>query len=436
MDMSDRLLLEEGISKAFEPFSANLDANSNILVIMESFNLQPDAYINPMKGKRKYVRSSLKGMRPEALINLAESVCQGLSIYPECHNAIEELASNVDEIKSKFELSLPKKLNAVEINSIKTAILSIFIHLEDIKTPDCGNTADVAKKFDLYQGQWGEHPWSLIGEISNQIWETADEDLVDLGQKIINYLSESIDVGEEINKLSKIIRHPLTRHSSLHLIFGTINKPDINIRDVTKRDIEVVNDAGGMVLETTIGDSPLSWRRLLEWFISSSYFTSSLTKSSTEQLFDRLIIATKSSKPEEELFKIYWQKTVGLGDIEAPALLPQVWLQYDMLTARDRSGHSVYTNQRMDFISFLSREDTVILEIDGAQHYSEEQSIDTIQGPKKLRIAQPKLYAEMVEQDREFKMRGYNVLRYGGYEFVGGIAKDKVDKLIRFLKSK
>lgn len=49
----------------------------------------------------------------------------------------------------------------------------------------------------------------------------------------------------------------------------------------------------------------------------------------------------------------------------------------------------------------------VIIEIDGKRHYAE--------GDK----ASPKLYAEMVSAQREMSLCGYDVYRFGGYEFEG-----------------
>ena len=65
----------------------------------------------------------------------------------------------------------------------------------------------------------------------------------------------------------------------------------------------------------------------------------------------------------------------------------------------------VYTHQRMDFLMLLPRGVRVVIEIDGKQHYCEGN------------ISSPKLYAEMVADTRKLQLKGYEVYRFGGYEF-------------------
>ncbi len=45
-----------------------------------------------------------------------------------------------------------------------------------------------------------------------------------------------------------------------------------------------------------------------------------------------------------------------------------------------------------------------MIEVDGKQHYSEGEK------------SSPKLYSEMVSEDRKLKLKGYEVYRFGGYE--------------------
>ena len=60
--------------------------------------------------------------------------------------------------------------------------------------------------------------------------------------------------------------------------------------------------------------------------------------------------------------------------------------------------------QRMDFLLLLSDRIRIVIEIDGKQHYAEEDK------------ASPRLYSEMVAEDRRLKLCGYEVYRFGGYE--------------------
>jgi very-short-patch-repair endonuclease len=61
----------------------------------------------------------------------------------------------------------------------------------------------------------------------------------------------------------------------------------------------------------------------------------------------------------------------------------------------------------MDFLMLLRNASRIVIEIDGVQHYSDENG-----------RAAPKRYAEMVAEDRRIRGLGYEVYRFGGAEFV------------------
>lgn len=59
----------------------------------------------------------------------------------------------------------------------------------------------------------------------------------------------------------------------------------------------------------------------------------------------------------------------------------------------------------MDFLLLLDHRRRVVLEVDGIQHYADAQG-----------RASPARYAEMVAADRELRLTGYEVYRFGGHE--------------------
>jgi very-short-patch-repair endonuclease len=69
----------------------------------------------------------------------------------------------------------------------------------------------------------------------------------------------------------------------------------------------------------------------------------------------------------------------------------------------------------MDFLLLLSDRTRIVVEVDGKQHYAVDD------------IAQPKLYADMVSEDRRLKLAGYEVYRFGGYELCGEKGKRLVE---------
>lgn len=59
----------------------------------------------------------------------------------------------------------------------------------------------------------------------------------------------------------------------------------------------------------------------------------------------------------------------------------------------------------MDFLLLLDRHRRIVLEVDGIQHYADSES-----------RASPARYAEMAAADRELRLTGYEVYRFGGNE--------------------
>jgi very-short-patch-repair endonuclease len=68
----------------------------------------------------------------------------------------------------------------------------------------------------------------------------------------------------------------------------------------------------------------------------------------------------------------------------------------------------------MDFLMLLPRSQRIVLEVDGKQHYAE--------GDK----ASPRLYSEMVAEDRKLRLRGYEVYRFGGHELMAAGAAEQL----------
>ena len=118
------------------------------------------------------------------------------------------------------------------------------------------------------------------------------------------------------------------------------------------------------------------------------------------------MIESLDSEAEVMFFKAYFINFASkLGD-KLPALLPQVYVAYDPISAKDLPDGKTRIRQRIDFLMILPNLKRVIIEIDGKHHYAHEDG-----------RADPHRYAEMVRVDRELRLRGYEVFRFGGAEF-------------------
>jgi very-short-patch-repair endonuclease len=103
------------------------------------------------------------------------------------------------------------------------------------------------------------------------------------------------------------------------------------------------------------------------------------------------------------------------------AYIPQVYLHYDPYTIRQLANEKRLVRQRMDFLMLFSTHERIVLEIDGQQHYSENNTV------------RPDLYADMVAEDRRLRLAGYEIYRFGGYELFGNKGKTIITQFFQDL---
>lgn len=207
--------------------------------------------------------------------------------------------------------------------------------------------------------------------------------------------------GELIYRIHKIcLRNSNTRN----LIFAPLNKkPDIVIEDAIDNDLKIAGDTGDCLFYTFGPNSNgLSWSELVEWWKTKTKSTARKADIKNE-LFVRLRDSL-DSEAERIFFKEYYMSYKDYKDF--PALIPQVYLHYDPFSKNVRGNSIIYMHQRMDFLMLLPDGIRIIFEIDGKQHYSKDEK------------AAPELYAEMVTDTRNLMIKGYEVYRFGGYEFI------------------
>jgi hypothetical protein len=187
-----------------------------------------------------------------------------------------------------------------------------------------------------------------------------------------------------------------------NVIFASRVKPDIRFRDAIDNDIEIVGNADDvLVYDRPIGAGVL-WGDLLAWWRDREG-TDAGDDQVSSALYRRLrSILPENSPPQQNLFFLYHSihrdMLPGL-----PALLPEVWLLWDPKAARLR-GPDALLKHRMDFLLLLPRGERIVLEVDGETHYATNGRPD------------PRQYADGVRADRELKLAGYEVFRFGATE--------------------
>ncbi|MFJ8158756.1 hypothetical protein [Streptomyces sp. NPDC094468] len=186
-----------------------------------------------------------------------------------------------------------------------------------------------------------------------------------------------------------------------NIIFAAPSKPDIRFRSSVDNDIEIVGGRPGatLVYDREIPVEGLRWRDLHRWWQDTHGFNSE--SDAGEDLYQRLLKSLPRNSPgQRNLFTAY--RTAHPFCVDDLALLPEVWLHWDPKTVKER-GPEALLRSRMDFLLLLPFGQRVVLEVDGVQHYTRDhgRSPDTAK------------YADMVAADRDLKLRGYEVFRFG-----------------------
>ena len=199
------------------------------------------------------------------------------------------------------------------------------------------------------------------------------------------------------------------RGSMKNLIFAAVGpKPEIVIDDAVNNDLRIVkNEQNCLIYDRPLAAQGLTWRDLAAWWADREKLTGQPERAIWRSLYRRLLGSIDAGNgAERRIFTAYGKRygTLGAG---IPALLPQVYLHYDPYT---RTSYQAGTSpplprQRMDFLLLLPNRVRVVIECDGQQHYADDTG-----------KASPRRYAEMMAADRDLRLKGYEIYRFGGAE--------------------
>lgn len=192
-----------------------------------------------------------------------------------------------------------------------------------------------------------------------------------------------------------------------NLIFAADGpKPEIVLQDALNNDIRVVkNEQHCLVYDQPLTPAGLTWRELSRWWAQRESITSP-EREVWSSLYQRLARSI-ANDAERRIFSAYGRRYRVYG-ADIPALIPQVYLHYDPYTrARYGAASGPLTHQRMDFLLLLPNRVRVVIECDGIQHYADSDG-----------RADSKRYAVMAAEDRELRLKGYEVYRFGGADLM------------------
>lgn len=203
-----------------------------------------------------------------------------------------------------------------------------------------------------------------------------------------------------------------------NLIFASRGrKPEIGFADAINNDIVILSgEESCLIYDRSIGSDGLLWSELVSWW-------SDVTPGADAANLGARLQESLASDAERKLFATYFKAYRSvLGEV-LPALLPQVYLHYDPAVVKTLRHRLPLPRQRMDFLLLLPGRQRIVLEVDGKHHFSENDHPSL------------KVYADMVSADRELRLAGYEVYRFGANELVGDSAEQRItdffEKLFR-----
>ncbi|MGH6888290.1 MAG: hypothetical protein ACREHF_03695 [Rhizomicrobium sp.] len=233
--------------------------------------------------------------------------------------------------------------------------------------------------------------------------------------------------GYELAQEGELSGHPIFAFHSLvrgvggrpkNLIFASRGpKPEIGFADAINNDIVILSgEESCLVYDRPIGSNGLLWSELVTWW-------GEVTPGANAASLGARLQESLASDAERKLFAVYFKAYRSLLGEALPALLPQVYLHYDPAVVKTLRHRLPLPRQRMDFLLLLSGRQRIVLEVDGKHHFSENDHPSL------------QVYADMVSADRELRLAGYEIYRFGANELVGVGAESRItdffEKLFR-----
>jgi hypothetical protein len=429
--------LANEIAQALYPISAY-----KLPKVCQAFGLAEGTGEEAFSSKNRYVLTRLEGLSEDDLVELAEKVVAQHPRY-----SLEELLGKLKPSVSYRIGELTRRAVVRELNRLGdlsghlgiVEFLERIWSLKQIKAVDHGSLNGCHTMADsVFQHMVRNDDWSITDLLEylnaysisdlrfGKCLELVVSPLVrdEAGQKSYAARLNTLLAkdGVELRHVEEQSGYPVYRIVPLrdgvsgrakNLIFAADGpKPSLVLEDAVNNDVKIVENAEFcLIYEESIPAGGLLWKDLVIWWAKKNGLQPD-DPQTARSLYKRLA-KSLVSEPEKTLFYAYYKRFNSLGD-RLPALVPQVYLHYDPYTRRDLGGVRRLPRQRMDFLMLLSHYHRVVVEVDGKQHYADGDT------------ASPQKYAEMVCADRELKLAGYDVYRFGGAELFGPDAENLV----------
>lgn len=404
--------------------------------------------------KRKYVTKALQALSPTQLVPIAR---QFVDQYPGTRDRPTE--AEVALVRNSMEWIVARGIQRISETSRRelSEVLSRFRWwgpLDPLEVLPRLDTAPDLQKW-CFDGK-GIFLWSLLdwGRKSAPVYLSRGQILPSFGLQqwsdkavrrlLARILSSGVHSDEQANEIVAALQPILARcrlklarsvdyegrnfHSVVPLdqqtpdrfiVFASRNrKPDIYLSNVPRQQLSVTPaDDDYLHYDRPPPElgSYLRWEDLVNWWATKH---ESDIEESRNALGLRLL-GSLDPGPEKWFFEAYFTRVRPEYGANLPALLPQVWLHWDPRRQSDQRDRPVVFRQRMDFMLLLKNGKSIVVEIDGKQHYSKNGK------------ASPSLYASMVREDRRIRLLGYEVYRFGGAELT---PRESPEVVLRFFR--
>jgi len=442
--------LGELIDEIAEVLWANVSA-PQLPAICSRFGLADGEESEAYSSKRAYVRKRITAWPKEKLVDLALRVqdtypsdalqCQVEHFAPEMFLCISEITrqhvlrdlASLGAIEGKLDLlAFLGKLWRLDTMSasgtdlrcltLQDDIIQHMIRNDDYSYGDLFDLLDVQemsnKKFAEFL-EWIVHPLVRVDADQEQYVSSINSHLRHDGLALV--AADDVS-GFPLFRVTQIVDG--VSGSAKNLIFASTGpKPEIVFSDAVNNDIQVVKNAEFcLIYDHPFSKDGLLWKHLIAWWAATT--GSAIDDIETERKLYGRLYQSLQSPPERTLFRTYFERFRSKLGERLPALIPQVYLHYDPYTARTLRGKRRVPRQRMDFLLLLSPLQRIVIEVDGSQHYSEDG------------LASPLKYAEMVSADRDLRLAGYEVYRFGGPEVIDNAGVSRVESFFARLFEK
>lgn len=419
--------------------------------ICKKYGIECDKMLDPMSSKRMYLKSGFTKKNLEQLKDIVRQItfegCDASFVHdiePSLNDDFFAIPMVTRRILLNWLCSQRDLEGAVNI----TSLLSLVWNINTLQITGWDNRPHNAREYIVQHMVRNEDiSYKELFEDLLDFMYIPDRQLFKFIEAVVNPpVRDAEDQGYYIKEINHIIRecgyHLFSRKSIAgnpiytiekaadgvggricNIIFAAVGgKPDIVIEDALTNRLDIIQDKEDCLFYTLpITNNGLSWHELIVWWNDGN----EVYDIAIQQTLVKRLIQSLDSKPETLFLRTYYNFVHKQNNNYLPALIPQVYCHYDPKTAKMRNGQ-VYVHQRMDFLLLFPCSVRVVIEIDGKQHYSNDDG-----------SISPERYAKMVADDRALKLYGYEVYRFGGYELMDSdIATVIIENFVKSLYAK